>query len=64
MLLALKVDYKKLQEVGGYKTPASATAVYLAAKKKMFATPPPSLTDGERKVLSNALHCVKSMPQV
>ena len=33
-----KVDYKKLQEMGGFKTAASATAVYCSTKKKLFGS--------------------------
>ncbi|WPH04355.1 Hypothetical protein R9X50_00724500 [Acrodontium crateriforme] len=32
-----KIDYKKLMEIGGYKTVASATTVYSAARKKLLA---------------------------
>ncbi|KAK4993376.1 hypothetical protein LTR66_006033 [Elasticomyces elasticus] len=32
-----KVDYKKLADLGGYKTAASATACYIAARKKLLA---------------------------
>ncbi|KAK4974742.1 hypothetical protein LTR66_011054 [Elasticomyces elasticus] len=32
-----KVDYKKLADIGGYKTAASATTCYIAARKKLLA---------------------------
>jgi hypothetical protein len=35
---SLKVDYKKLQQLGNYKTTASANASFLAVKKKLLGS--------------------------
>ncbi len=51
------MDYIKLQAMGNYKTPASATACYLAARKKMLADNG-KMTDNDRKLIVMAWYAL------
>ncbi|CZT23329.1 uncharacterized protein RCC_09041 [Ramularia collo-cygni] len=49
-----KVDYAKLAEMGGYKTPASATTAYLNVRKKVLAGVPPPAAGATVKSTASA----------
>ncbi len=64
LTFARQVDYKKLHEMGGYKNAASATAVYLAARKKLLNGNGDKLTEGARKIIGLAWQCFKTAPEI
>ncbi|KAK5173016.1 uncharacterized protein LTR77_003138 [Saxophila tyrrhenica] len=56
------VDNTRLQTMGNYKTPASATACYLAARKKMLNADGAKMIDNDRKLIVMAWQCFRAPP--
>jgi hypothetical protein len=63
----IKVNLKKLAELGPYANPASANACWHTLKKKLLpaeGAAPVELTENDRKLLGWAWQCFEGTPNV